>query len=196
MSDKKPKLPEKEIDILTRQSDEFSAQVKDLSTQPINQAPAAEVEPQTKLSSKEIDRAKRIELKPKNKISDGQKFNEKFRDQWNFDKEYVQFIAEHKELIGETIEIWTHPYGGVGAEYWEVPTNKPVWGPRYLAEQIRRKCYNRLVMEERATPDNYVGSNGIGAMYGKIVVQNKIQRLSADPVFNKKSIFMGEAVGF
>jgi len=62
----------------------------------------------------------------------------------NFQKEYVQFIAENKEIIGETIEIWTRPFGGMPAEFWKVPVNKPVWGPRYLAEQIKR-CYYLVI---------------------------------------------------
>ena len=153
----------------------------------MNKAPKQEVEPQTKLSSKEIEKSHDIYLKPQRKIADNQKFNEKFRSDWEFDKEYVQFIAEHKELIGENIEIWTHPYGGVGAEYWEVPTNKPVWGPRYLAEQIKRKCYHRLVMKQNVITE----TNGIGQMYGAIAADTTVQRLDAIPVSSKKSVFMG-----
>jgi hypothetical protein len=191
MSEKKSKLPEKEIDKLQKQFDSFDQQVKDLTLDRMNEAPIAEVEPQTKLSQKEIEKSKRIELKPVTTISDAQKFNEKFREQWNFDKEYVQFIAEHKELIGEAIELWTHPYGGVGAQFWRVPTNTPVWGPRYLAEQIRRKFYHRLRMEDRPTTQE----SGM-TYYGQMVADTKIHRLTAEPVFTKKSIFFGEAVGF
>lgn len=190
--EKKPiKAPEKEIDKLQKQLDQFESQVKDLTMDRMNEAPVAEVEPQTKLSQKEIENSKRIYLKPEKVIADGQKFNEKFREQWNFDKEPVQFIAEHKELIGETIEIWTHPYGGVGAEFWRVPTNKPVWGPRYLAEQIASRCYHRLRMEDRPT-----NQEGGMTYYGQMVADTKIHRLNAIPVSSRKSLFMGEAVGF
>jgi hypothetical protein len=189
--EKKPKIPEKEIDKLEKQFDAFEKQVNDLTLDRMNQAPVAEVEPQTKLSQKEIENSKRIYLKPERVIADNQKFNEKFRERWNFDKEYVQFIAEHKELIGESIEIWTHPYGGVGAEFWRVPTNKPVWGPRYLAEQIASRCYHRLRMEDR--PTNM--ESGM-TYYGQMVADTKIHRLTAQPVTSRRSIFMGEAAGF
>jgi hypothetical protein len=184
---------DKEIDKLEKQFEAFDDQVKELTVDRMNQVSKTEAaEPQTKLSQKEIENSKRIYLKPERIISDGQKFNEKFREEWNFDKEYVQFIAEHKELIGEAIELWTHPYGGVGAEYWRVPTNKPVWGPRYLAEQIRRKYYHRLRMEERPT-----NTEGGMTFYGQIVADTKVARLTAEPVStSKKSIFMGEAVSF
>lgn len=186
MNDKKPR-PEKEIDKLEKQFDAFDQQVKDLTHDRMNQAPTAETEPQTQLSQKELEKSKRIYLKPEKVIGDRQKFNDKFTEQWNFAKEYVQFIAEHKELIGEAIEIWTHPYGGKNAEFWRVPTNKPVWGPRYLAEQIHRKTYSRMSMVDR--PTNI--ESGM-QFYGQMVVENKIHRLTAQPVVAAKSIFMGE----
>lgn len=193
MTEKRKNTHESELDKAQKQFEAFDQQVKDLTLDRMNAAPKLDVEPQTKLSSKEMEKSKDLYLKPEKKIADGQKFNEKFREDWNFAKEYVQFIAENKEIIGETIEIWTHPFGGIGAEFWKVPTNKPVWGPRYLAEQIRRKTYHRLSMEEKYSPENYVGSSGMGAMYGKIVVENTIPRLTAEPVYARKSIFMGAA---
>lgn len=150
-----------------------------------------EVEPQTKLSQKELEKTEKIWLKPTVTIQDRQKFNEKFRSKWEFAKEYVQFIAEHKELIGELIEIWTHPFGGVGAEFWKVPTNRPVWGPRYLAEQIRRRKYHKFTMDQKQT----TAADGMGTYYGGMVVETVVQRLSAEPVVDKKSVFMG-ASGF
>jgi hypothetical protein len=179
------------IEQAQKQAEEFETQVKDLTLDRMNQAPVQETEAQTKLSTKEIDRSKEIYLKPVNSIGDGQKFNPEFESEWNFASEYVQFIAEHKELIGESIELWTHPFGGKGAQYWRVPTNKPVWGPRYLAEQIRRKCYHRLVMQETASPGNMIGNDGTAAYYGKIIADTTIPRLTAEPVSNKKSVFMG-----
>jgi hypothetical protein len=186
MNEKKPKQ-EKEMDKLQRQFDEFDDQIRDLTFDRMNAAPKEDVEPQTKLSSKEIERSKQIYLKPERVIADRQKFNEKFKEEWEFAKEYVQFIAEHKELVGEAIEIWTHPYGGVGAEFWRVPTNKPVWGPRYLAEQIRKKSYHRLRMDQNTT----TSADGYGTYYGAIVVDTIVPRLTAEPVSSRKSIFMG-----
>ena len=91
---------------------------------------------------KEIADSKDIYLKPIKSIGSPQKFNEKFRDSYNYDKEYVHFVALNNEIIGEQIDIWTRPYGGMPAEEWIVPCGKPVWGPRYLAEQIKRRRYH------------------------------------------------------
>jgi hypothetical protein len=84
------------------------------------------------------------------------------------------------------IEIWTRPYGGVPAEFWKVPVNKPIWGPRHLAEQIKRCSYHRLSMQNTTT-----NSDGVGQYYGSLAVDSTIQRLDARPVSTRKSIFMG-----
>lgn len=188
---KKPKVNsagERELDKAAEQFKEFDSQVKELTMDRMNMAPKQEVEPQTKMAMSEIDKSKQIYLKPKTTIGTPQKFNEKFREAYEFDKEYVQFIAENKELIGESIEIWTRPYGGMPAEEWVVPTNKPVWGPRYLAEQIRRKYYHRL-----KTEDKVVSHNSVGSQFGQMVVDTTIPRLTAEPVSSKRSIFMGSS---
>jgi hypothetical protein len=195
MTGKKTNVIDKELDKMGKHLDEFESQVKELTLDRMNEAKLETQEPQTKLSSKELGNSKDIYLKPARSISVAhtEKFNENYREQYNFAKEYVHFIAEHKEVIGETIEAWTKPFQGIPAEFWQIPVNKPVWGPRYLAEQLRKCNYHRLVMEERYAPDNMVGQSGLGAMYGKMVVESKIQRLTAEPVFSHKSIFMGAA---
>lgn len=185
----------KELDKLDDQFQAFDKQVKDLTNDRMNAAPLQEVEAQTKLSQEDIAKSKEIYLKPKRSLGPGvepksgkrELFNEKFREDWNYSKEFVQFIAEHREIIGEIIETWTKPFPGVNTEYWEVPTNKPVWGPRYLAEQIRRKVYHRLIMDNRPTE-----VMGTGTMYGGLVVDKTIARLTAEPVSTRKSIFMGD----
>lgn len=187
------KTKEKEVAKLQKELDEFEDQCKTLTQDRMNQAPILEQEPQTKLSQKQIEKTKEIYLKPARSISVPEKFNETYREEWNFAKEYVKFIAEHKEIIGETIELWTKPFAGIPAEYWQIPVNTPVCGPRYLAERIRACKYHRLSMEERYTADNIAGTTGMGTIYGKIVVDNTVQRLSAEPLTDKKSIFMGIA---
>lgn len=178
---------QKEIEKVQEQCDTFEKNVKDLTMDRLNQAPKEDLEKQTKLSSREIENSKAVYLKPDKTISCRDKFNEKFRDKFTFDKEYVQFIAENKEIIGEAIEIWTRPYGGMPAEFWKVPTNKPVWGPRYLAEQIKRKYYHRLVMQQNVVTE----SSGYGQMYGVLAADTTIQRLDAYPVSSRKSVFTG-----
>jgi len=147
-----------------------------------------EVEPQTKLSQDEISNSKDIYLKPIKRIGCKEKFNESFRAAYEFDKEYVHFIAENKEIIGESIDMWTRPYPGMPAEEWKIPVNTPVWAPRYVAEQIKRKYYNRLVMEDKTV----TGSDNRGTYHGTLVIDTSIPRLDAYPATqNKRSIFMG-----
>ena len=178
---------DKETEKLSNQFDEFDKSVKNLTMDEMNKSPVLETEPQTKISQKDLEKSPDIYLKPEKTIGCKEKFNEKFREEYNFKKEYVQFIAEHKEIIGETIECWTKAFPGVSAEFWKVPVNKPVWGPRYLAEQLHSRGYHRLVMDE----STIVGSDSNAKYYGRMVAKNFIHRLDAQPVSNKKSIFMG-----
>jgi len=179
----------KELDQLAEKAEAFESQVKNLTLDRMNEAPKEELEPQTQLSQKQLEKSKEIYLKPERTIGSKEPFNEKFREDYNFSKEYVQFIAENKEVIGEAIEAWTKKFPGVPAEFWKVPVNKPVWGPRYLAEQIRRKTYHRLQMEQ----NNVVGADGMGTYFGQMVADKTIARLTAEPVSVRKSIFMGKA---
>jgi hypothetical protein len=179
---------QKELDKVEEQFEKFDEEVKALTLDRMNMAPKQEVEPQTKIANRDLDKMKDIYLKPERTISSQEKFNEKFREGWNFDKEFVQFIAENKEIIGESIECWTKTYPGVPCEFWRVPVNKPVWGPRYLAEQIKKCSYHRLVMDQRVQQ----GSDGMGTYYGAMAVDTTVQRLDATPVTKRRSIFMGD----
>jgi hypothetical protein len=181
-------MKDKVLNKLKEQEDDFKSQVEALDDV-AEKGKLEEVEPQTKLSQKEISKAKEIYLKPKVALPCRSAFNEKFRADWNFQKELVQFIAEHREIIGENIEIWTKKFQGTPYEYWEVPTGKPVWGPRYLAEQIKNCNYRRLVMND--TPSHIDPMFGGVQFSGNLVVDKQVQRLDALPVSNRKSIFMG-----
>jgi len=188
-NEKKPKVTtsaEKELDKAQKQFEAFDDSIKKMTLDRMNEAPKEETEMQTKMSQNEIAKSKDIYLKPDKTISSREKFNETFRAAWEFDKEYVQLIAEHKEIIGETIETWTKPYAGVPAEFWKVPTNKPVWAPRYLAEQIKRCNYHRLKMDQTTL----TSGDGYGQYYGAMAVDTVVQRLDAHPVNKRKSIFM------
>lgn len=182
---------EKELNKVEEQFKAYDEQVKSLTLDRMNEAPKLEVEPQTKLSQNQIADSKDIYLKPKRAISSREKFNEDFRKDYDFAKEYVYFIAENKEIIGEDIPTWTKPFAGMAAEEWSVPTNKPVWGPRYLAERLKGCTYRVLSMNEQRN----TGSDNMGSYYGQIVVDNVVQRIDATPATKRKSIFMG-AVGF
>lgn len=180
-----------ELEKAAEQFDKFDAEVKAMTQDRMNQSSKTETEPQVKISTREAQAAKQQYLKPIKVIACGpkDKFNEAFRAQYEFAKEYVPFIAEHNEQT-DLIEIWTRPFGGMPAEFWNVPTNKPVWGPRYLAEQIRSCSYHRLKMQNTQTE-----TNGNGVMYGQLAVDSTVQRLDARPVSQNKSVFMG-AGGF
>ncbi len=178
---------QQQLDKADQQFQAFDANVKEMTMDRMNQAPKVDVEPQTLLSQKDIEKSKDIFLKPKRSISCKEKFNELYRKDYEHAKEYVQFIAENREIIGETIDLWTRPFAGMPAEEWDVPTNKPVWGPRYLAEQIKRKYYHRLVMQQ----NQISGSDGMGQYYGSMAVDTTVQRLDAHPVNQRKSVFMG-----
>ncbi len=183
-------LAEKELEKVEKQFEEFDANVKEMTMDRMNAAPKPETEPQTLMAQKDLAKTNDIYLKPIRSIGSKEKFNERFREEYNFFKEYVQFIAENNEIRGDGIEMWTKPYPGLPAENWKIPTNKPVWAPRYVAEQIKRKFYHRLVMQDTVTD-----SDGAGRYYGQMAVDTTIQRLDARPVSTRKSVFMG-AVNF
>lgn len=164
----------------------FEAEMKEtLSQRDFSKEP--EHEPITKMSQREMQGAKDLYLKPSRSIyGRGERFNEKFREDYEFDKQYVKFVADHREIIGETIEIWTKKYPGTAAEFWEVPSGKPVWGPRYLAEQIKKCNYRRLKMNESTN----IGSDHIGSYTGQLIVDQVVARLEATPVSSGRSVFV------
>lgn len=176
---------ERELEKASEQFEKFDKEIQSMTLDRMSKAPSPEVEPQTKLSQNDLARAGDIYLKPIRTIGCRDKFNENYRDQYNFQKEYVQFIAENKEIIGEELDFWTRPFGGMPAEEWKVPCNKPVWAPRYVAEQIKRKYYHRLVMQQQ----NFNGADHMGQYYGSMAVDTTVQRLDAIPVSKNRSVF-------
>lgn len=175
-----------EMEKAEKQLQAFESSVQTLTLDRMNEAPLQETEPQTQISQKELAKSKDIYLKPFRSIGSREKFNEEFRSQWEHSKEYVCFTAENHEIIGEDIDIWTKPFAGLPAEWWKVPVNKPVWGPRHLAEQISRCKYHRLKTEDRQT-----GTEQGVSYYGNMVVDNIVHRLDAKPVIRKSQVFLG-----
>lgn len=187
---KKPEVTsqfaQKELDKAEAQFEKFSDDVKSLTQDRMNQAPKEESHQQTKISENQAQKEDGIWLKPLKSSRSVEKFNERFRGQYDHSKKFVKFIAENRELMG-MIEIWTKPFPGVDAEYWEIPCNKVVWGPRYLADQIKRCSYHRLTMDQ----SSITGSDGRGSYFGTMVADSVIQRLDAFPVGDKKTFFSG-----
>lgn len=167
----------KDLQKAVEKVDAFDASVAALTMDELSKTKKEECEPQVKQSNRELSKEDGLYLKPDKRINSKEPFNEKYRNECNFKSEYVSFVAENKEIIGETLELWTKPFAGLSAEFWKVPTNKKVWGPRYLAEQISRKNYTRLTMEDRT-----VSSDSMGTYTGQMVASNKIIRLDARPV--------------
>jgi hypothetical protein len=187
MTMKEKTTAQKEVETAVEQIKAFDENVKNMTMDAMNKAPLLETENQTKLSSSEIANSKDIYLKPQRSIGSREKFNERFREDYRFSTEFVNFIAENKEIIGEDIELWTKPFPGMPAEFWKVPTNKPIWGPRHLAEKIKRSRYHRLKMDQ----GTITSADGNGTYYGGITVDTTVQRLDAIPVTQRKSLFMG-----
>jgi hypothetical protein len=188
--EKKPKvnsIGQKQLDEAQKQFEAFDDNIKQLTQDRMNEAPKQDLEPQTRISQQDLSKKNDVYLKPFKSIGCREKFNEKFRDDYNFAKEYVHFTAENKEIIGEEIDLWTRPFPGMPAEEWKVPVNKPLWAPRYVAERIKGCKYHRLIMQESST----VGADGMGKYYGSMVADTTIQRLDAIPVSTRKSVFMG-----
>jgi|SRR5215469_1348628 len=180
---------EKELDKAEEQFKAFEKNIHDLNVDTLNQAPKLDLEPSNRLSQQEISESRDIYLKPYRSISSREKFNEDYRSEFNFKKEYVYFIAENHEVIGEDIDLWTKPFAGMPAEEWKVPTNKPIWAPRYVAERIKECKYHVMAMAEKTT-----NADSNTQFYGQMVVQNTKQRLDALPATKQRSIFMGAGV--
>ena len=179
---------ERELDKAEKNFAAFDQSIKDMTLDRMSAAPKKEEESQTKMSQSEISKSKDVFLKPKRTMSCREKFNEDYREEWNYQKEQVLFIAEHREIIGETIDMWTKPFAGVPAEEWDIPTNKAVWAPRYVAEQLKKCCYHRFVMTDQVTEQGTLGS-----IYGTMSVDTTVQRLDAIPTTKRKSIFLGNS---
>lgn len=181
-------LGNKELDKAEEQFKAFDENVKSMTLDRMNLTPKKEYEPQTKLSSQDLSKSRDIYLKPAKVVGDSVKFNEDYRQSYEYDKEVVQFIAENLESRGETIELWTKPYAGVPAMFWQVPVNVPVWGPRYLAERIKACYYHRLRMESKTTD-----SDSLGQYYGQMAVDTTIPRLDCRPVSTQRSVFFSQS---
>lgn len=185
---------QKEIDKAEKNFETFSEEIKKHGSRDINDVPLEESAPQTELSRKEIRNAQEIYLKPKRKIFPAadpktgkpQEFNEKFRKDYEDKREYVRFIAENKEIVGETITLWTKPFPGIPAEEWEIPVNKPVNAPKYVYDNVKRCRYTRLMMDE--SPTNVEGGM---TYYGRLIAKQKVERLSASKADEEITISMG-----
>lgn len=183
---------EKDLEKAAKEFDAFDENVKAMSLDHMNQAPVKEVESQSdvlKISQKEKDRKGDIYLKPNKSIGCQEKFNEKYREDYEFAIQNVRFECQNIEIIGESVTAWTKPFAGMPAQEWIIPVNTAVWGPRHLAEQLTRCCYHRIRMDEK----DISSADGSMTYLGKITVDETIHRINARPAVDKRSVFMGAA---
>lgn len=174
-----------ELKKVEKQIKTYQEQLKELRLDKSDLSKLKEEEPQTKMSTRQAQAADALVLKPIRTISRKSNFNEKFIDEYNHAAEPVRFIAENKMIIGEKIELWTGEFGGKALEFWEVPVNKVVIGPRYLADRIAKCRHSIFVMEKTVN-----SADGMGQYYGSMAVEQVVNRLDAKPVSSKKTLFM------
>lgn len=149
-------------------------------------APTREMEPQTKMSQQEMNNSSVMYLKPKRSFPSKEKFNEKYRDDYNRQREYVEFIVENNEVKGESIDFCIKKFPGMPVEEWVLPVNKPISAPRYVKERIEECGYTIFT-----TTDQRVGSEGGVVYYGQMVAEERKQRLTARDFTKKPRIFIG-----
>lgn len=178
---------EKELDKVEKQFQAFDENVKSMTLDHLNQVPKQESEASHKMTQNEIADAKDIYIQPFKSINSREKFNENYRDDYNFAMEWVYITAQNNMIINEFLQFWTKPFAGMPFEEWKVPVNKPIWVRRHVAERIKGCVHHELHMDESKRVD----SNEYGDMVGQMVAKKTIQRLDAHPATKRKSIFMG-----
>ena len=119
-----------------------------------------------------------------------ERFNERYRDDYNKAKEYVKFVAKNNEVKGEKCEPWTKPFPGIPAEFWQIPVGIPVWGPKYLRDRLQ-KCGYHIMKMDQSTMNN---TDGMGQYYGSMVVDDYINRIDAEEVSENRRVFMGARI--
>lgn len=173
----KPKLnagfAQKEVDRLDSEFDAKQEQMSSLTQDEMNKAPKKEQEPQAVLSKREEKSYDAPVIKPSQTVPGiGKRKPEQDslrRQAW----ELVKVVVENRESIGESIELWHKaPFGGEPCTFWQLPTNKPIYIPRFLADRIKKCNYHVLTTVEQS-----IGRNEWGEMIGKMVATETRNRL-------------------
>lgn len=188
MSDKRPKVNsegQRELDRVEDQLKSFSDSVGTAREESRN-LQSKETDPQIKMSQAEMNKSEVLYLKPKRTFPSREKFNEKFRDEFNRQSEYVDFIAENREVRGESIDFCIKKFPGQPVEEWVIPVDRPVSAPRYVKERIEDCGYTIFT-----TTDQPTGSEGGVRYYGSMVAEERKQRLAARDYVKKPRIFTG-----
>jgi|SRR5271154_611572 len=170
---------QKELDRAEKQLEKFE---NDIKAAVDDRSKTAE-SPDHQISQKQIEKSSDIYIKPSKVIFSREKFDETYRESYNEAKKYVHYIVTHEECKGDRIEMWTKPFPGVAAEFWIIPSGKPVWIPKYVADKLENGCgYHRLKTQDRSTELDSSGNQ----YYGTLVVDEYTHRISARPVSNRR----------
>lgn len=187
----KPRVNEdgqKELAKIEKSFDSLGESIRDIN--PLEcKAPEPEFDPLTKLSKKQMEMATAPYIKPLRSQArpvnekQGMKvhFNEKHRPLYEKDWEWLKVTVDNYEMIGSDVEMWTAEWGCDPAYFWVIPTNKPVYLPRFVARRLKKCRYHEMHMEgdpqQGAKPS---GGDQFSKSYGVMEVRKTKQRLDAN----------------
>lgn len=130
--------------------EKLSEQMSSLTQEEIKKAPMANEEPVMLLSKEEIAAYDAPVIQPSRSFPTKSKPNPKEAKERRRGWEYVKCIAENLEIINEKIEFWHNKFLGDPCYFWEVPVNKPIYLPRFIAEHLSTRHYHRFTMADRS----------------------------------------------
>lgn len=153
-------------------------EMKNLTVDEINKAPLTEVEPQTKMSKEEVEHYDAPVIKPTRSFPAHSKPSSKEKKERERGWELVKCIAENVEIYGEKIEFWLNKYLGDPTHFWEIPVNKPIYLPRFVAEHLATRTYHRFKMVDRSGRSFMEGSS---SGEESLVVRETLARVTCKP---------------
>ena len=108
-----------------------------LTIDKIEDTPDKEPEIQTKLTHREMaDELGVRYIEPKRKLGILGELPSNLEKQRARDWEYVKGIYENIDCIGEAVEFWYVLYPGDPDCLWSIPSNVPVFVPRFIAKHL------------------------------------------------------------
>lgn len=180
----KPLNRAEEIAKIDSQINQVQTAMSNLTQDEINKASVVDFQPQTEITRAMKDFTDAPVIKPIKSIPrPGKPIAKEAKDRaWGW--EYVRCIAENREVIGETIELWTGKYHGDMADFWQVPVNRPIYLPRHVAKRISECRYHRVKMQDRPMHNlmNEMESTGVSGYSGQLTVVDTRQRLDCRPI--------------
>lgn len=122
---------------IVRQVEDFSNAVQDMRNA-MNKTPEAVSERQMKVTSFQKQFPDALYLEPKHRIpTKGVRNSEKDKNK-DYLHEYVVGIFE-SQLVGSKLTLWKDGLPGDDFCMWEIPVNRPVGIPRFLAQHLSKE---------------------------------------------------------